>query len=104
MIESEEPAASTGWPDYRAVWRWHFYAGLFCIPFVVLLSISGSIYLFKNEIDAWIDRPYDHLHVKGYPATAADQTSAGCERAGVIVQSLRAAAGSGFRRTCDREP
>lgn len=76
MIELEEPAASTGWPDYRAVWRWHFYAGLFCIPFVVLLSISGSIYLFKNEIDAWIDRPYDHLDVKGYPATAADQTTA----------------------------
>jgi uncharacterized iron-regulated membrane protein len=76
MIESEEPAAAPGWPDYRTVWRWHFYAGLFCIPFVVLLAISGSIYLFKTEIESWMDRQYDHLDVKGYGATAADQTSA----------------------------
>ncbi|KQT83738.1 hypothetical protein ASG51_16520 [Methylobacterium sp. Leaf465] len=22
---------------HRAVWRWHFYAGLLCLPFLVLL-------------------------------------------------------------------
>ena len=27
--------------DYRAVWRWHFYAGLFCIPFIVALLLFG---------------------------------------------------------------
>lgn len=36
------------WLNYRTVWRWHFYAGLFCIPFVIWLSITGSIYLFKT--------------------------------------------------------
>lgn len=36
---------------YRAVWRWHFYAGLLCLPFLVLLSATGSIYLFKDEIN-----------------------------------------------------
>ena len=20
------------WPTHATVWRWHFYAGLFCIP------------------------------------------------------------------------
>ncbi|TWT39359.1 PepSY-associated TM helix domain-containing protein [Blastopirellula retiformator] len=49
------------WPDYRAVWRWHFYAGLFCIPILLVLSISGTIYLFKPQIESWIDRPYDQL-------------------------------------------
>ncbi len=63
-------------PDYRTVWRWHFYAGLFCIPFVVVLSISGSIYLFKQEIESWIDRPYDRLAVVGRPAKAAEQITA----------------------------
>ncbi|PXW50548.1 PepSY domain-containing protein [Methylobacterium sp. B4] len=40
-------------PDavYRAVWRWHFYAGLLCLPFLVLLSATGSLYLFKDEIN-----------------------------------------------------
>ena len=46
---------------HRAIWRWHFYAGLFCVPFVVVLAITGSIYLFKPQVEAWLDRPYDHL-------------------------------------------
>lgn len=54
---------------YRTIWRWHFYAGVFCIPFVIFLSITGSIYLFKPQIDRWLDRPYDHLHLVGERAT-----------------------------------
>jgi uncharacterized iron-regulated membrane protein len=76
MSESDHPRVLRSWPDYRTVWRWHFYAGLFCIPFVVVLAISGSIYLFKTEIESWIDRPYDRLAVTGHPATAADQVRA----------------------------
>ena len=38
------------------IWRWHFYAGLFCIPFILILSITGPIYLFKPQIEAWIDK------------------------------------------------
>ena len=49
------------WPDYQAVWRWHFYAGLFCIPFVCWLACTGSIYLFKPQVEAWLDKPYAHL-------------------------------------------
>ena len=41
---------------YRALWRWHFHAGLFCIPFVIVLALTGSIYLFKPQIDAFADR------------------------------------------------
>jgi len=63
------------WPDYRAVWRWHFYAGLFSIPFVIVLSISGGIYLFKPQIEAWNDAPYDHLEVRN-PKSAAEQIRA----------------------------
>ena len=37
---------------YRAVWRWHFYAGLLCLPFLVTLSVTGALYLFKDEINA----------------------------------------------------
>ncbi|MCJ2089910.1 PepSY domain-containing protein [Methylobacterium sp. E-005] len=36
---------------YRAVWRWHFYAGLLCLPFLITLSVTGSLYLFKDEIN-----------------------------------------------------
>ncbi|MEE3098467.1 MAG: PepSY domain-containing protein, partial [Pseudomonadota bacterium] len=36
---------------YRAVWRWHFYAGLLVLPSVILLSVTGGLYLFKDEIN-----------------------------------------------------
>ncbi|WP_127105215.1 PepSY-associated TM helix domain-containing protein [Pararhodobacter zhoushanensis] len=36
---------------YRAVWRWHFIAGLIVLPFVLILSVTGGIYLFKDEIN-----------------------------------------------------
>jgi uncharacterized iron-regulated membrane protein len=76
MTEMDEPTRRRPWPDYRAVWRWHFYAGLFCIPFIIVLACSGSIYLFKPQIESWIDRDYDNLTIKDRPASAADQIRA----------------------------
>ena len=63
------------WPDYRTVWRWHFYAGLFTLPFVIVLSISGAIYLFKPQIEDWNDRAYDNLTISK-PASVAEQVQA----------------------------
>ena len=100
MNESDRRSASRCWPDYRAVWRWHFYAGLFCIPFVVVLSISGSIYLFKTEIESWIDGPYDRLEVSGQSATAADQVRAALAAvpgSTLDAYEMPAAAGSAVR-------
>jgi uncharacterized iron-regulated membrane protein len=76
MTEIDIAPPRRPWPDYRAVWRWHFYAGLVCIPFVIVLATSGSIYLFKPQIEAWIDRDYDHLPIADHPASAADQIRA----------------------------
>ncbi|MEG3079314.1 PepSY domain-containing protein [Halomonas sp. 5021] len=39
---------------YRAVWRWHFYAGLLVLPFMITLAMTGGLYLFKDELDALI--------------------------------------------------
>ena len=91
------------WPDYRAVWRWHFYARLFCIPFVIVLATSGAIYLFKPQIEAWNDRPYDHLRSRTdrrpAPPTRFARRSA---RPGCDAQRLRVAAGRRFRGAGDR--
>ena len=61
---------------YRALWRWHFHAGMFCIPFVLVLAITGSIYLFKPQIDALADRSVDSLTINGPRATAEQQIDA----------------------------
>lgn len=36
---------------YRTVWRWHFYAGLVVAPFMLVLAVTGAIYLFNREIN-----------------------------------------------------
>ncbi|WP_216825384.1 PepSY domain-containing protein [Kiloniella sp. EL199] len=36
---------------YRAAWRWHFYAGLYVIPFLLVLAITGLIMVYFNSIE-----------------------------------------------------
>ena len=53
------PTASPQTKLYRAVWRWHFYAGLFVIPFSIILAVTGSIYLFRPYVEPML---YAHLY------------------------------------------
>ncbi len=67
----------TKWPQYASIWRWHFYAGLLCIPFVCWLAVTGSIYLFRSDFDAWHDRPIERLeYVGARQSPAAEATAA----------------------------
>jgi uncharacterized iron-regulated membrane protein len=52
MTTSETPAGLSG--AYRAVWRWHFYAGVLVLPFLMLMALTGGLYLFKTEIDGLV--------------------------------------------------
>ena len=47
-------SAAAGTPAsslYRRIWRWHFFAGLLCLPFIFLLALTGAVYLFNEQID-----------------------------------------------------
>lgn len=46
---------------YRTLWRWHFYAGLFVMPFILILSLTGAVFLFKPQIDRWEERNFRGL-------------------------------------------
>jgi uncharacterized iron-regulated membrane protein len=59
-IPADRAAAPS--PLYRAVWRWHFYAGLLVIPFMILLAVTGAIYLLKDELNSLFYA--DLLHVE----------------------------------------
>jgi uncharacterized iron-regulated membrane protein len=56
-INDAQPSVSL----YRTIWRWHFYAGLFVHPFILLLSLTGAAYLFKPQIDRWEEASYRGL-------------------------------------------
>lgn len=38
---------------YRAVWRWHFFAGIIVAPFAIFLAVTGALYLWKPQFEAW---------------------------------------------------
>ncbi|MEZ5799052.1 MAG: PepSY domain-containing protein [Paracoccaceae bacterium] len=44
------PAALAARKLYFAAWRWHFYAGLYVIPFLLLLAVTGTIMVWFSAI------------------------------------------------------
>lgn len=54
---------------YAAAWRWHFYAGLFTAPFLVLLATTGLAMLFADRLERW---QYPKL-TRGGPAAVSHQ-------------------------------
>jgi uncharacterized iron-regulated membrane protein len=44
-------AANAANMRYRTLWRWHFYAGLFVMPFLIVLAITGTLYCFQPQIE-----------------------------------------------------
>ena len=69
---------------YRAIWRWHFFAGLLTVPFMVLLAVTGSIYLFHDEIE---HTAFSYRSVVADSGTAPLPASALLDRAAAAVPS-----------------
>ncbi|SAK77543.1 peptidase [Caballeronia hypogeia] len=40
----------------RTLWRWHFYAGLFVMPLLIVLAVTGTIYCFQPQIEPLLYR------------------------------------------------
>lgn len=45
-----QPDAAANTRLYRAVWRWHFYAGLIVVPFLAMLACTGLIMLWVTGV------------------------------------------------------
>lgn len=37
--------------SYRTLWRWHFYAGLFVMPLLMVLAVTGTLYCFQPQLE-----------------------------------------------------
>lgn len=70
-IPARSPATASA-SLYRAVWRWHFYAGLVIMPVLLWLATTGALYLFKPEIERSLYRDWVVLPAGIQPASLAD--------------------------------
>lgn len=70
---------------YFAAWRWHFYAGLYVLPFLVMLATTGLVMLW---ISVLAGRDGERLAVVPGPAPLALEAQAGAAAAAVPGGSL----------------
>ncbi|MEM9588480.1 MAG: PepSY domain-containing protein, partial [Planctomycetota bacterium] len=56
----------------RLLWLWHFWAGLIATPVLLVMSITGGIYIFKDELESVC-----YSEVVGAGPNLLDQTNAG---------------------------
>lgn len=47
---------------YRTAWRWHFYAGLYVAPFLIMLAITGLMMMYAGTLENY--RYQNLLHVE----------------------------------------
>lgn len=52
---------------YRTLWRWHFYAGLFVMPWLMVLAVTGTIYVFQPQIEPWLYHDRMVIEASGAP-------------------------------------
>ncbi|HEX2315474.1 MAG TPA: PepSY domain-containing protein, partial [Thermomonospora sp.] len=69
-----EPSSSGG--RYRAVWRWHFYAGLIVAPVLLVLAVTGSLYLFKDQYEDWRYQDLRSVRAEGTARPLGEQIEA----------------------------
>ncbi|WP_280936736.1 PepSY-associated TM helix domain-containing protein [Aquimarina sp. 2201CG14-23] len=55
------------------LWKWHFVAGLISLPFVLILSITGTIYLFKSDYETPRQKHIKEVVVQGSPISLQEQ-------------------------------
>lgn len=84
-VTSSASAASrtTGGAFYRLVWKWHFLASLYVLPFMAMLAITGGIYLYKPQIEEWLYADQLNVAVGETVQSYEDQISALEATAGV---------------------
>ncbi|MBI1405389.1 MAG: PepSY domain-containing protein [Caulobacter sp.] len=76
---------------YSLIWRWHFYAGLLCLPVFILLATTGGLYLFRDELAPLLE--HDRLIAPSGPGAASLAPEA------LIARALAARPGRAIRFT-----
>jgi uncharacterized iron-regulated membrane protein len=91
---------------YRAVWRWHFFAGLLVLPFLVMMAVTGGLYLFKDEIDHLAYRRIEDVPVRAQALAPPSRVIGSVEAAtgGRVLQLTAGAAPDRAVRLLVRAP
>src|SRR5699024_964543 len=54
------------------IWRWHLFAGLILAPFLIIIAVTGAIYLFRADIEEYIYKDYYYVEAEGEQLPPSD--------------------------------
>jgi uncharacterized iron-regulated membrane protein len=57
---------------FTIIKRWHFLIGAICAPFILIIALTGSIYLFQPQIDNILYSNLYNIEAKNQPYLSAD--------------------------------
>jgi len=50
MATSANTRSANNAQQYRATWRWHFFAGVIVVPFLLVLAITGLVMVYYTSV------------------------------------------------------
>ena len=66
---------------WRTVWRVNFYAGIFVIPFLVMLAVTGTLVLYEDPINDVTDHDLTYVEPQAGDPLPLDEQVARVEQA-----------------------
>lgn len=106
MNHASQPTESLDGPEgatevgagrmYAAAWRWHFFAGIYVIPFLLMLAITGLVMVYFNSIETRLGKVIE-VTGQGPRVTLVDQAHAAVQAVpgGKLKQYIAPASASG---------
>ena len=85
--QAEPGTALTRSSLYRAVWRWHFYAGLLVLPLLFWLAVTGALFVYHDAMD-------QRVHADLLTVPAASESA---PHSAVLAAALAAQPGAWFK-------
>lgn len=76
MARLEQDALGGSRRLYLAAWRWHFYAGLFVVPFLFVLAASGLAMIISEPLDRYLQRDLLEVASRGDALPPSEQAAA----------------------------
>ena len=71
---------------YRIIWRWHFYAGMIIAPVVIVVSGTGALWIFKDELEGILHPSVVYVEPTAERTTYEQQLAAACAAVGPEYQ------------------
>ncbi|MDL5366753.1 PepSY domain-containing protein [Xanthomonas sp. NCPPB 2654] len=88
-MAAPNPTAAAPARFYRAVWRWHFYAGLLVLPLLAWLALTGAAFVYQQPIDGYFHRALKTVQVPAQARAVAPQRLLDAALAAQPGQALR---------------